>query len=287
MLILIPLVLSGCAGISFQRIPVDFVNPATRLEIVEVDATEIEAQGVLLRLKQPEERTVRSTEEMALYVRIQEGLGSRMDFVKNRTDSYHPGERDDSYILLSESTFEKQPGKLVEAVEMTERGEVVRFIRGEHESKIGQFHIESWERTPLFPLGPVKIGDEWNYQETMAVRLKSFWVKQIDPSPYVIEAKSTLEGFARVGGVRCAVIRTEALQTKQEQLKIFFKDITLNIRAHIREWVYLDYEKGRVLVRVTTIDSQTTSPDLKIHDQGQSQAVSYLLQMQPQQAANI
>ena len=267
----------GCAGFPLKKLPVVFEDPATRLGIVSAEPTQSEKSGIELLMLAPREGKIRSVEEHTLYARIQDGKGLQMKFMMDREDTYKPGSRDDSYILSSKTILRDQKGSLEEEKEITNRGEIVKFIRGYHDSKIGKFRITSWTSSPVLPAGPVKIGASWTYEESMAVRIDSFWLKEINPTPYTTKATSILTGFALIRGARCAVIKTLAHETKREHFKLLFKQVIFDINSSVEETAYLDYAKGIVLAKVTRIASRTLGINVPLNDTGESQAIFYTL----------
>ncbi len=275
--ILIPLFLSGCAGLDYRIAHVAFEDPSARLRVVAVEPNAEEQAGVLLRSLAPSGNILKTREDVTTYARIQEQRGMEIRFIQFRTDVYHPGDRADTFLLESNTSFQGQKGSLQEEIEVSRRGEIIRLIRGFHESKAGKFRITSWTRTPVFPESRVKIGDSWSYEETMTMEIDSFWVKQKDPTPYKIEAVSQLTGFAEVNGRRCAIVETEAQQIRTERFKVLFKDITLYTQTTIRETTYLDYQAGLVVGRIVKMQSFTNSPDADLNDQSLSQSVLTLI----------
>lgn len=269
--------LSACAGLLFQRAPVQFDEPYSRLGVIREEATAVEKQGVLLRVKTPPDALLRSREESTVYANIREGKGLLLKFVMDREDWYGKGGRPDSYRLRSETRFQNVKGTLFESLEQSDRGEIVRFFEGFHRSKIGKFRILDWKRTPAYPETPVKPGDTWNYEESMEVRIDSFWIKEKDPQPYRLNAACKLEGFARVQGVRCAMIETRATQIKREHFKILFKEIIFDIHSEIADTVFLNYVQGVIVARITRNRSFTQGINVPLDDEGRSQSVYYLL----------
>lgn len=266
--------LNGCATLHMTEAPVVFEDPLARLGVQPVEPTTEEEGGVLLRLI-PQEGKAYFREENLIYANIREGRGIRLDLVMDREDTFRPGSLRDSYVLFSETVFQGQKGRLVEEKEMTVRGEILRFIRGFHDSKIGKFKILDWSRTPMFPEGPVKIGDRWSYEEKMEAKIDSFWIKELTPAPHTIKAESTLEGFALVKGARAAVIRTRAVQSKRENFKVLFKKIVFDIETEMEETLYLDYVHGKILGRVTRSRSKTTAANIPLQESGESQSIFY------------
>lgn len=271
---LVLILLSGCATFSYRTADVSFEDPLTRLEIVTSEPTLEERSGVLLRMNAPPDGKLRFREETRLYVQIKENRGKEVRLDAARVETYKPGASPETYLLRAESNIDGHAGAIVEEAEVTTRGEIVKFIQGRHDSKEGKFDITAWTRTPVFPENPARTGDSWNYEETMAMKIDSFWVKQKDNVPYRLDAKSTLTGFAQVKGVRCAVIETEAKQIQTQRMKVLWKDVLLYIRANIRETTYLDYQGGKVLGRITRAETFTNSADSKVNDHSLSQTVS-------------
>ncbi|MCM8775239.1 MAG: hypothetical protein NC930_02635 [Candidatus Omnitrophica bacterium] len=267
---------AGCAGLSLKRVDVNFENPYQKLGITEREPTEAEKAGVVLRIHAPPGGVLRSREETTLYAQIKNNQGIKLNLVQNRIDQFCPGGRQDSYIMHSETSFEGSDGTILEEVEQTDRGEIVCFLKGLHRSKIGKFQIESWTRTPVFPDGPVKLQDSWEYEEITDVRLDSFWIQQKNPSPYILKATCELIGFASVGGRPAAVIKTHAAQTKEERLKFLFKEFVFTIYADIEERMYLDYSTGTVIAKITTTKSRMMDRHHKIVDTGQSQSLLWI-----------
>lgn len=264
---------AGCAGLLFQKGTVRFQDPYAKLGIVPAEPTPQEKAGVLLRLNPDFSHPVRSVEEMTVFASIKEGKGLHFDLLLRRTDRFEPGRRKNSYALRSDTAFEGDGGRLIEEVELTDRGEMTGFIRGSHDSKIGKFEITDWKRTPLFPEGPVKVGETWDYEEVMSVRIRSRWIREMNPQPYRIHAVSRLAGFALMRDVRCAVIETRATQTKREHFKVFFKEMIFDMFTEITENSYLDYARGLVLARITRHQSYTRGINVPLAEEGRSQSV--------------
>ena len=267
---------AGCAGLNSRMASVSFEDPLTRLGIVNVPSNAEEQAGLVLRLLPPAVNQQHSTEETTIYSGVQGDQGSLIKLIQHNTETYRPGSRPDTYIIRTESFFQGLSGSILDELEVTRRGEIVKLILGKHDAKDGKFTITSWTRTPVFPENAVKTGDRWSYEESMALQLDSFWIKQTGESPYTIKAASRFAGFAEVKGRRCAAIETSADQIQTERFKVFFKGITLYIRAKIQETVYLDYKTGTAIARIAKIRSYTNSADSSVNDYSISQTVSYL-----------
>ncbi len=263
----------GCAGLMFQTADVAFEDASARLSIISVQPNEKEKAGLELRMLAPPGGVSKFKEDDTLFASIKDDKGKRLQFTMEQAETYTPGSSKDSLHVLSETTITGQKGSLLEEKEISARGEILRFIRGFHHSSIGKFRITNWTRTPIFPEGPVKTGDQWNYEEALEARVDAWWLKEINPEPYRMKAESTLEGFARVRDTRCAVIKTRTSQTKHEHFKILFKEIIFDIQTRIEETSYFDYAAGTVVARITRNFSHTTGSNMPLDDTGQSQSI--------------
>lgn len=270
---------SGCAGLVLKNAPVAFQDPYSRFEIVPVEPNAEEEAGILLRAIPPPENVSEAREESVIFARIKKGKGMRLDLVMDRVERYKPGSAEGFYLVFADTTLEGQEGRFYEETEQNQRGEITRFIRGFHHSKQAKITLTSWFRNPIFPMGKVKRGEHWSYDEELGVKIESRWLKEIDPEPYKIQAACHLEGFALVKGIRCAVIKTVTRQTKREHFKVLFRDVLFNIQAQIEETTFFDYQKGRVLARVTSTTSDTYGANIPVTDKGQSQSVFYLKEL--------
>lgn len=266
--------IAGCASLQFQHGPVEFENPYEKLQIVPVQPTEEEAAGVELRFLAPKSGTARYGEEHKIYTSIKDGKGRSLRLSMDRREVYQHGNRPDSYLITSNTTFQDPKYNLFEELEQTERGEILRFVKGTHHSKMGSFQIMDWQRTPVLPEGPVKVGERWSWREEMKVEIDSILVSQISKEPYRMTCVSELEGFATVRGKRTAVIKTTAAQTKREEMRAFFKKIVADTNSSIEERAYLDYTTGQVLVRIAMVKTILAGINVPLIDEGKSQVVS-------------
>lgn len=270
--------LCGCAGLDFHIADVTFENPLLRLGVVNASPNAQEQSGVLLRLKPPAANILKSREETTLYALIpdKENQGIQVKLTEAQTSLYSPGSRPDTYRIRSESLVEKQNGavldKLIDELEVTDRNEIVRLIQGLHDTKSGKFNVSHWTRTPVLPEKPVKIGDVWNYEESMTLVIDP----KTPPSQHKFEAQSKLVGFAEVKGRRCAVIETEAKEIETQRSKVFFKNRILYNRATVRETAYLDYGSHVRVAAITKIQTDTNSTDGKIDIHSIAQSIYYL-----------
>jgi len=271
-IIIAALFLSGCAGMSFSTMPVDFENPYEMLNIVPVEPTEEEATGVVLRIQPPSSGNRVYQEDNTIFARIKEDKGMRVHITMQRTDFFITADRDEFFIVDSKTDIEKG-GTIHSRSEQSTRGAVVNLFEGFHDSKIGTFKIRDWQRSPMYTEDAVRIGDVWEYSEVMDVEMKSFWVKDIAPEPYVLNATSTLTGFALVNDRRCAVIETHATQTKSQRLKAFWQQLEFSITTTVIDQTYLDYITGTILAQVVTSESATESANPMLNDTGKSQSI--------------
>ncbi|OGW81408.1 MAG: hypothetical protein A3G33_00990 [Omnitrophica bacterium RIFCSPLOWO2_12_FULL_44_17] len=268
---------TGCANFPFRVVDINFDDPSAKLGIQNVKPTAEEADGVVLRFFPPNGGRLSAREETTMYHFVKDGRGMEMKFDREMTILTAPGSREDSYMNGMKSVFKGEAGEADEKTEVTTRGEILQFIQGFHKSKYGKLIITNWRRAPMLPEWKIKIGDHWSYDEIMDVRIDSRWVKQEDPLPYIIKAESELAGFALVGRTRCVVIKTRMTETKQERLKVLFKELVMNITANVEELIYLDYQTGTLTAKITKIHSEATDSKMTMTNKGESQSIYYLL----------
>ena len=270
---------SGCAGLDFHVANVAFDDPVRRLNVASVQPNPEEDAGIILRLKPPSSNVLKSREETTMFALIpqKEDQGIQVKLIESQTFTYAPGDRPDTYRVRSESVIEKQSGgvldKLMDEVEVTDRNEIVKLIQGLHDTKSGKFKVTSWTRTPVFPENPVKVGDTWNYEESMTLETDP----KAPPSQNKFEAQSKLAGFAEVKGRRCAVIETSAKQIETQRSKIFFQNKIIYNRAQVQETAYLDYKTHTRVAAVTKIQADTNSADGKLDVHSVAQSIYDLL----------
>ena len=267
-------ILAGCAHLMFQEAPVHFLDASEKLRVIAEEPTDSEKDGITLRFKPPLPGEEKFREENEIYTSIHKGKGRLLQFQMEHKQIYRPSALGDSFTQRTETVFLGERGEITTELELNDRGEILKFLEGYHQSPIGKFRIIHWTRSPLFPDKKVTRGESWNYEETMEVRLDSFWVKDVESEPFQIKAVSSLEGFALVGDVRCAVIRTLVHEIRKEHLKVLFKHIYLEMDTQIEEILYFDYVKGDVVAKVTRTSSYSESKGLAA-DFGQSQSIYY------------
>jgi hypothetical protein len=263
---------AGCASLNFKWEPVAFDSPEAVLDIKPLEPNTAEKDGVLLRLL-PQAREIQAQDHLKVYSRLKEENGLRLDLRQSIRITHQPVAGKDSFRQRTETVFDGEAGRITEELEISTRGEILRFVEGFHESKVGKFKVVNASRTPMFPEEKVKMGDKWRYQEKMDARLESFLIKEKDPTPYDRQAESELTGFASVDGRRCAVIKTVSTQQKTTTVKVLFKTITAEIKASIEETTYLDYAQGVVAAKVTRTRSHSVFPGTDLEDRGLSQSI--------------
>lgn len=267
---------TGCAALKFQTGDVFFEDPALKLNIRELEPTDEEKAGIELKRLAPKSAKLNYRSEDRIFARIQNKRGMRLDFVMQRRENYSAGKRPGTFLMKADTVVDQEGGNLFEEMEISKRNEIVEFKQGFHRSEIGKFKILNWTRTPAFPETKVKVGDSWSYEEKMDIRIESFWIKEMDPTPQVLRAESTLTGFADIGGTRTAVIKTLSRQTKRQNFKLMFKKIQFDIDTEIEDIGYWDYQKGILIASVTRTKSWTQGVNLTLEDYGESQALTYL-----------
>jgi hypothetical protein len=238
-----------------------------------VPPTDEESQGILLRLQMPPSGVIKAKEELEIFSQLRDGQGIHVLLHQNSKIAFSPVAGQDGFLQKTVTTFQGKGGQILEEIEVSPRGEILRLIRGHHQSPAGLFTVVSAARTPVYPEGLVKPGDSWRYEEKMDVRLKSVWVKEKNPTPYLRQVQSVLMGFAEVNGHRCAVIKSLSDAFKTGELKILFKTVILHIQTHIEETEYLDYKRGMVIARITKTTSHSASPSTGLEDHGLSQSL--------------
>lgn len=268
---------SGCVSLPLTHERVVFDDPWMMLGIRDVEPTEQEQAGVLLRMNMPENRAYTYEERARIFGMIQDKKGVKFDVQGMRVDTYSEGSSNDTYVLESRTKMKGGQGRLFSTLERTDRGAIVAFIKGMHYMGMGKLRLQDWTRTPIFPEGSVRIGDVWEYTERMDARIQSWFVKDIAPEPYVITATSKLTGFATVDGVRCAVVETTATERKHQILKVLFKRVECLIDAEIRERKYVDYMSGCVVAKITDTKSRTQGVNMPLSDRGESRMIVSLV----------
>lgn len=275
LLLILSIFLCGCATLGLTKGPVQFVNPYTRLSIVEQEPNEQEQEGLLLRLDLEAKGIVQSEEEITAFENIKDNEGVKAELKRIIMERIGPGSRKDSFNVYRIITFEDQPSEMIEEYEVSTRGEIVEFIQGYHKSRMGNIKILSLRRTPTFPEEKVQIGDTWKYNEVMNVKIESKFVKQKNSLPYTMSGTVEFIGIAMARGKRCAVLQTSATATRNEQLRILFKNLALQIQAEIEKVTYFDYQEGKVVAEITRTKTHTVNPDTGFNSRGRSQSIFY------------
>ncbi len=263
----------GCAGLDFALQPVQFDDPLLKLGITKSDPTPEELAGIELKFFPSETGVLHSNGTLDLFMQIKDGKGQHARMLLSETETYKSGTRPNSYVVKTETNFIRPEGLIVEEAEVTERGEMVRFMKGEHNSKLGHFSITDWKRTSEFPDKPVKPKESWRYSEEMSMKLNSRFIKDLNPKPYQINATSVLTGFAVVKDTRLAVITTRILKSGQEHYKILFQELILDEQENTEEVTYLDYKKGKVVAQVTDTQTFTSGVNVPFADESRARLV--------------
>ncbi len=266
---------SACAGIKTERREVFFADPGTALAYKALDPDELESEGIKLRVYQ-QDKLLDFDDTLTVFTRVQDGKGDAVELNKKRTVIYSPGRSIDDFLVTTETTCGQLSEKSAEQVIMSNRGELLEFIRGEYKSRKGGIKILSWEREPVFPEEPVKVGDEWSYNEKIQLELKSFWITRNVEGPESIKVNCKLAGFVEYNGRRCALIITRAVDNRDESYTAMFKTMKLNIRSIVSQALLLDYKRGIFPASITDTKSFSSSDDQTFFDESASRAVSIL-----------
>jgi len=276
--IITSLCICSCAGLSLTQETVVFDDPYALLDIKTVEPTIAEEAGIVLRLRAPEAGSLAYTEDTVMFAQIKAGEGKCFRIDSSRQDSYSAGTTDASYIIRSETRLTGSNKKIVSSLEFSEQGAILQFIEGNHETKLGKFMIKDWKRSPIFPVGAVRIGDTWTYDEMIDMEIDSWLIKNREQKPFTIKARSTLESFALCQGVRCAVIKTVIVKEEEHHLKVLFKSLDFKTRTRTDETTYYDYANGRIIAQIIETLGQTTSYNPPLTDTSQGQSIIYLQQ---------
>jgi hypothetical protein len=264
---------------------VAFNDPYAMLDIKTVEPKKTETDGVVLRLYTPQDGSLVYKEETVMFSQISDGEGKCLRIDSTRRDIYRPGAQESSYIVTSETILNGQTKKIVSTLELSQQGEIVRFIDGAHNTKVGKFIIKQWTRSPLFPAEPVRIDDTWTYDEMVDMRIESWLIKNREQKPYTIKARSTLDSFVLCRNIRCAVIKTVIVKEEEHHVRVLFKNLDFVVRTRVDETTYFDYRTGRIVAQVVETVGQTTSYDPPLTDTSQGQSIIFLQQDQMSEAA--
>lgn len=267
------LLFSGCMTLSSQTAQVGFVDPYSVLGIEDVQPNDTEQAGVILRFDQPIGASRSFSEELVMFNAIKGTEGKRTVIIKERVDRYERGSVEDAAVVTSEMVYSGSKEHILTTAEIDGRGAVLSLIEGSHTTGVGEFTITAWERSPVFPEEPVRLGDEWTYTERMMLEIKSWLLKDLDPKPMTIKARSTLTGFALVKGKRCAVIETVALQEQPFNFKILFGKLAFTTRTAVDETLYFDYSNNREMARIIKATARSTRPDGTMLDRAEIQSI--------------
>lgn len=269
------LMFSGCASLQQEPKKVVFFPVSELLRFEKIEPELYEKEGLKLRIYQ-QNKVLKYNDRLQIFTQITGQKGTELNLNNTRKVIFAPGTENDNFYMSTETDSKDLSEKSNEKLLMNNRGEIVEFVRGELLSRKGHIKILSWSRTPIFPEKAVNVGDSWTYDETIQIKLESFWITRKVEGPDKITVKCKLTGFAEIRGHRCAVIETRIVNSKNETYTALFKTMTLNIKTHISEQIFFDYKRGLELGRISKTDSFTTSEDMQFSDVTKSQSVSIL-----------
>jgi hypothetical protein len=267
----------GCSTLNMERKPVKFTSYNNTIKFKTLEPDELEKKGVLLRLYQ-QNKVLEYLDIVELYAQIGENdNGIPFKSKKQRKIFYSPGMSIDDFEIKTETKGEELDEVSVNVLMLSNRGEILKFIKGEYGTSKGKLNIIDWSREAIFPKEVVHIGDSWSYTEKMNIKLNSYWLSRKVNGPDEIKVTCRLTGFAEVDGHRCAVIESVAISTKNESYTALFKTMNLTIRAHITEKIFFDYKRGLELAKVTKTVTSSFSKDMTFSDISKAQTISILL----------
>jgi len=270
------ILLAGCASLDMNLKPVSFTPYSKLIKFKKVDPDESEKDGVLLRLCRQDKMIV-YTDFMELYTHINEDdNGLYFSEWKRRKVTFSPGLSIDDFEIKTVTESSQLDETSENILLMSNRGEILKFVKGGYNNSKGTLKITDWKRSPVFPEKKVKIGDSWKYTEEMKLELKSYWITRNVKGPDEIEVVSRLTGFAEVNGHRCAVIETMAFSNKNESYTALFKTMNLTLRTYITEKIFFDYKQGIEVGRVTKTVTNSFTKDMSYSDMAKSQMISVL-----------
>lgn len=268
------LFITGCASLNTERAVV-FTDVSTVLHYKNVESDAFEKDGLRLRLYQ-QNKVLKYIDQLQVYTQITGEKGVAVNIDKTRKIIYSPGTSIDNFLITTETKSKDLSETSKEQLLMSNRGEIMKFITGEFQSQKGLIKILSWTRTPIFPEKIIKTGHVWSYMETIKIKLESFWITRNVEGPEKIKVNCKLVGFAELKGRRCAVIETQAVNSKNESYTALFKTMKLNIKTHITEKIFFDYKRGLEIGRISKTSSFTHSEDLSFSDVSRSQSISVI-----------
>ena len=267
---------AGCTSFKMNLKPVSFTPYSKLIKFKKIEPNEQEKNGILLRLYQ-QNKVIVYTDFMELYTHINEDdNGLYFSEWKRRKITFSPGLSIDDFELKT-ITESSQLNEVSENILLlSNRGEILKFVKGGYNNPKGTLTITDWKRSPIFPEKKVKIGDAWKYTEQMKLQLKSYWISRKVTGPDEIEVLARFTGFSEVNGHRCAVIETMAFSNKNESYTALFKTMNLTLRTHITEKIFFDYKRGIEVARVTKTVTNSFTKDMSYSDMSKSQMISVL-----------
>jgi len=268
--------LSACAGFKMNLKPVSFTPFSKIIKFKKIKTENIVKEPILLRLYQ-QNKVLEYSDFLELYTHInEEDNGLYFSEWKNRKMIFYPGISIDDFEIKTETRSSQLKEVSENRLLMSNRGEILKFIKGGYHNSKGNLTITNWERSPIFPEKPVEIGDSWKYSEKMRIKLKSYWITRNVTGPDEIEVVARLTGFAELNGHQCAVIETMAFSNKNESYTALFKTMNLSMRTHITEKIFFDYKRGMEIARITKTVTNSFTEDMSYTDMSKTQMISIL-----------
>jgi len=270
---------SGCAAMSLQRSKIYFIDTATVLPYKNVDPEASEKRGVYLRFK-PSSKTSRYRDKIQVFAQVEGDTAIPVDIEKTRSVTISKAVKGEKRGLKVEIVTKGKDGEVVgrEIYYENTRGELMEFVSGLFERDSGSVKILARTRTAVFPVGKVKIGDKWSYEEAVTTELKGTWVSQKSEKPTKIKVDCELTGFAIVNGRRCAVITAKTVSRGRDKYTAFWKTYTAETNISATETFFFDYALGVVTGSITRSESSSLAEGGEFSDVSKSLAVSVLME---------
>ncbi len=273
-LVVFSLLINGCVGINLTPKEVAFELPSKYFDIsVQKDDLNSD-EKILLKFKKAQNNVLKYEENTTVFAKVENGKGIEVTLTKKTEQFFGNYPENNSWNIITSSVIQNIPEqKSTENYIMDDKGRILKFISAEHISENGKIKILEWKRDKIFPDNPVKPGDKWSYEEFIKIELNSFWVSRKNDAPYKVKAKCEFANFAVVNGRKCAVIKTRAVEHRNEVLSTFFKKMELNINSFINEIAFFDYENGMFIGRIIGTETFTMSKDYSFSDHSISQTI--------------
>ncbi len=271
--ILISFLVTGCAGMELVKKEVEFKDHRQVLNLKDAEALPSEKEGILLRFNIPDSGKSSYTRTGTVFFQVEGGEGMSFRYEENGKIFYRPGKEKDSILVSARGSIESDGGTIAREYEMGKRGNIIRLVSGRHNTSKAKFEVTEWNRTHIFPEVPVTPGDSWTYWEKMEIDVESSLFSRRNTVPERLNAKSTLAGFAVLGGKRCAVIETSVFQKSTESVATLFCSKNFSMSTNLRDITYFDYKDGRIIGQVTWTSTTTMDENNSIVDFSQSQSI--------------